>query len=140
MWWHSGDLHMASRFSIFSKKQRQKQGIDFSVILNSQLFSRRVILQLLCQKEETHNTLFWLSIVGSIYVYVVGNVSVVLEECISCWKYVDITLCRFCTAECAGKCYVRRKDPQDTRGWIPFPRVMELCCGASDSAEPNQNI
>ena len=43
----------------------------------------------------------------------------VLEECITCWKYVCITLCRFCTAECAGKCYVRRKDPQDTRAGFP---------------------
>ena len=54
---------------------------------------------LLCQKEGTHNTLFWLSIVGSLYVCVVGNVFVLLGECISFWKYVDITLCRFCTAE-----------------------------------------
>ena len=90
---------MAPRFSIFSKKQRQKQGIIFTVILNWQLFSGRLILQLLCQKEETHNTLFWLSIVGSLYVCVVGNVFVLLGECISFWKYVDITLCRFCTAE-----------------------------------------
>ena len=140
LWWHSGDLHMAPRFSIFRK--RQKQRIEFSVILNWQLFSgsRRLILQPIVPEGGDSQYTFlafycWKSI------------------CMCCWKcvcivgrmYLFLEICRYntvqilhCRVDC--KCYVRRKDPQDTRGWIPFPRVMELCCGASDSAEPNQNI
>ena len=108
---------MAPRFSIFSKKQ----GINFSVILNWQLFSRRVILQpVLCQKEGTHNTLFWLSIVGRLYVCVVGNVFVLLGECISCWKYVDITLCRFCRVRWQVLC--QKEGPTRHSGLDSLPK------------------
>ena len=94
LWWHSGDLHMAPRFSIFSKKQRQKQGIDFSVILNWQLFSTRLILQPIVPEGGDSQYTFlafycWKSI------------------CMCCWKcvcgvgrmYLLLEICRYNTVQ-----------------------------------------
>ena len=73
--------------------------------------------------------------------------------CMCCWKcvcgvgrmYLLLEICRYNTVQILH-CRVRwqvlcqKEGPTRHSGWIPFPRVMELCCHASDSAEPNQNI